>query len=80
MRDNGQCKCLPGVIGKNCDCCPEYSVLVTKSNSTKYNWTTQFDYEIGCFPCHSIEECKDSNEEKCPCSKPLPQCVLRKLS
>lgn len=25
---NGQCSCLPGVVGKNCDSCPHRWVLI----------------------------------------------------
>jgi hypothetical protein len=42
----GQCACLEGVIGQNCDHCPEHWVLVVNETRTeKPEWKRPFSYD-----------------------------------
>ncbi len=51
---SGQCKCLRGVIGQNCDHCPNHWVLVVNETRTRRpDWKMPFTYDEGCFPCPS---------------------------
>lgn len=53
-QETGQCQCLEGVIGQNCDHCPDGWVLVVNETRTiRPEWKRPFGYEEGCFPCPS---------------------------
>ena len=42
----GQCACLEGVIGQNCDHCPDHWVLVVNETRTvKPEWKRPFNYD-----------------------------------
>ena len=75
-QSNGNCRCLPGVIGKSCTGCPRYSVLFIKTEENEEpswlnNQLNQFDYKEGCFSCYSMEECQEPRKD-CPCND-LPE-------
>ena len=54
---NGQCECLPGVQGQNCDGCKDNHILIQQETRPyKPAWKEPFDYEEGCFPCSSCVE------------------------
>ena len=51
-QETGNCECLPGVIGQNCEHCPENWVLVINDKrAIKPEWKKPFPYEEGCFEC-----------------------------
>ena len=53
-QETGQCECLEGVIGQNCDHCPDNWVLVVNETRTVTpEWKRPFSYREGCFPCSS---------------------------
>lgn len=45
---------MKGVVGQNCDRCPDGWVLVVNDTRTEVpEWKKHFDYTEGCFPCSS---------------------------